>query len=183
MIIEIKQNYVDAETQISMGHANCETCSDGFKRRRKTHEINQPLISTYSMLHAHAETQTPVQQEICKICSDGFRQRKRAQTSLLKHKDGPWKLNWFKLKSEIVKWKWTSVSDLLIALVSLSLSLNDVVSDSLVASSFLNGTYYIKDVKTQNDSVVSSSECTEVGHNVFTFTQGNIKEEFYRCSA
>ena len=180
MIIEIKQNYVDAETQISMGHATCETCSDGFKRRRKTHEINQPLISTFSMLHANAETQTPVQKEISKICSDGFRQRKRAQTSLLKHKDGPWKINWHKLKSEIVNWKWTSISDLLIALVSLSLSLNDVVSDSLVASSFLNGTYYIKDVKTQNDSVVSSPECIEVGHNVFTFTQGKIKEEFYR---
>ena len=132
-------------------------------------------------LHAHAEAQTPVHQEIRKICSDGFtpfRQRKTAQTSLLKH-------NWFELKSEIVKWKWTSVSDLFFALVSLSLSLNDVVSDSLVARSFLNGTYYIKDVKTQNDSVVSqpvvsSSECNEVGHNVFTFTQGKIKEEFYR---
>ena len=154
----------------------CDLLTKSFFLISNAHQ-NSRLYGILCFISVHAETETPVQQE---ICSDGFRQRKRAQTSILKHKDGPWKINWFELKTEIVKWQWTSVSDLLIALVSLSLSLNDVVSDSLVARSFLNGTYYIKDVRTRNDSVVSSPECTEVGHNVFTFTQGKIKEEFYR---
>ena len=66
---------------------------------------------------------------------------------------GPWKIEWSVLKSEVTRrWNLNTFSDSFFAFFSLCISFNDIISDVLVAESFLNGTDYIKDVKSQGYS-------------------------------
>ena len=72
------------------------------------------------------------------------------QNQTSKHIGGPWKIEWSELKSEVTRrWNLNTSSDSFFAFFSLCISFNDVISDILVAESFLNGTDYIKDVRSQ----------------------------------
>ena len=106
---------------------------------------NEALILATSGKKENPETETSLKNIAC-TKFDKARSRKTTETSLLTRKKGPWKIKWVELKSEITNWKGNTTSEFIIAFISLNLSVNDVISDSLVARSFLNGTYYIKGV-------------------------------------
>ena len=75
------------------------------------------------------------------------------QNQTSKYIGGPWKIEWSVLKSEVTRrWNLNTFSDSFFAFFSLCISFNDIISDVLVAESFLNGTDYIKDVKSQGYS-------------------------------
>ena len=92
-----------------------------------------------------------------------------------------WSIDWGQLKGDLRKnWKLKrSWQKILLLLIVFSGIVYDMVSDGLVANSFLNGQNYIKSVENQSDLAVTGSECSLISHTITNFTlEDRISESF-----
>ena len=95
-----------------------------------------------------------------------------------------WNIDFGKVKSDLLDfrsiWKRTKWEDIVLAFLRLCGSLYDIISDSLLAKSYLIGTEYIKVVYSENDKAVLN--CTIIGRNTYEDLIRNETEKSFKYS-
>ena len=95
-----------------------------------------------------------------------------------------WSIDWGDLITDLRNnWIWKSErswKEILLLIILFSGIVYDMVSDGLVANSFINGQNYTKSVENQNDLAVTGNECSLISHTITNFTLKNRITESFR---